>query len=146
MKYWGYFVVKLGAAALVLRLVWAGLYAFLPAPGLVLRQEMRRFGQDLRWTIVILAFWLFSVGLMYLLIWDQHRRCRVCVRRLRMPVEKGSWGRATLFSPPRRESICPYGHGTLQEPEIHEASSEAVEWRKHRGIWEELERVDQGRD
>ena len=47
-------------------------------------------------------------------IWDQRYRCRVCLRRLRMPVETGSWSRMLQFGRPRIEYICPYGHGTLR--------------------------------
>lgn len=64
-------------------------------------------------------FWLIAASFVYLIVWDQKGRCRTCLRRLRMPVESGSWSKATLFNPPRTESICPYGHGTLEQPEVH---------------------------
>ena len=57
-------------------------------------------------------------GVLYLIIWDQRYRCRVCLRRLRMPIETGSWGRMLQFGRPRIEYICPYGHGTLKEDEL----------------------------
>ena len=55
---------------------------------------------------------------LYLIIWDQRYRCRVCLRRLRMPIETGSWSRMLQFGRPRIEYICPYGHGTLKEDEL----------------------------
>ena len=60
-----------------------------------------------------------------------------------MPLEKGSWSRATLLSPPQKESICPYGHGKLTEPEVHTTGQKGAEWTPHDDdIWKELESLD----
>lgn len=161
MRYWAYFVAKLAAAGVVL----GGLLALLnwkwpvhpiqfrdvsrhapvmvfsgppPQPHILTYSPMR-FGSDLGYTFLMLILFLLAVGAVYLAWWDQRRRCRVCLRRLRMPVETGSWGRMLLFGRPRIEYICPYGHGTLIEDELQISGLENPEWTRHSDdIWEEL--------
>ena len=75
----------------------------------------------------------------FFIIRDQRYRCRVCLRRLRMPVETGSWGRMLQFGRPRVEYICPYGHGTLRTDEVQISGLATPEWTPQSGdIWEEL--------
>ncbi len=144
MKYWLYFAAKLAAVGGLLWAVWIGMNRLLPEPQTFLRYRVSRFPQDLPWTTAIFIYGLFAIGLIFLAVWDQRRRCRVCLRRLRMPVEHGSWSEATLFSPPRVESICPYGHGTWKEPEVHTSGAIHPEWRTNGDIWSELEQADRG--
>ena len=59
-------------------------------------------------------------------------------RRLRMPVRIGSWSRLLTIGRPGTEYICPYGHGTLTEPELQIAGAEDAEWKPHNDLWEEL--------
>jgi hypothetical protein len=143
LKYWTYFVAKLAALALVMLGAWALLDVLLPPPDLFLRHQVARFPQDLRWTSAILFLWLMAVGLVYVIVWDQRRRCRTCLRRLMMPVNRGSWGRATLMSPPETEMICPYGHGTLAEADTHLPTAHGSQWTEHSDdIWKELEELE----
>ncbi len=142
MKFWAYFVAKIGVAGAFLYAVWLLMTRLLPEPGSMFDYRLGRL-QDLRWTSALLLFWLLSVAIFYLIVWDQQRRCRICLRRLRMPVELGYWSMATIFSPPRTESICPYGHGTLEEPEVQITGRVPPSWRKHGDIWAELERRDE---
>src|SRR6266852_3018927 len=81
-------------------------------------RKASRFGFDLTYTLVVGVWFLISVRLLYLCIWDQRYRCRVCLRRLRMPITTGSWGRMLLVGRPRIEYICAYGHGTLKQEEL----------------------------
>ena len=98
-----------------------------------------RFGYNLRYTLAVLVWFLLFAGALYLVIWDQRYRCRVCLRRLRMPVETGSWSRMLQFGRPRIEYICPYGHGTLREDELQISGSRNPEWTPHSDdIWAEL--------
>jgi hypothetical protein len=145
MKYGAYFAAKLIAAAAFLSLVWLAMNRLLPAPQPFLRYRVGRFAQDLPWTTAILVFWLLSLGLLALIVLDQRRRCRVCLAVLRMPVEHGSWSTATIFSPPRTESICPFGHGTLEVPEIQSTGHNPPSWHAHQDIWTELQKLDSGR-
>jgi len=87
---------------------------------------------------LMLVFLLFA-GALYLIFRDQRYRCRVCLRRLRMPVARGSWSRILLFGRPQIEYICPYGHGTLREDDLHISGLSVPEWTPHSDdIWAEL--------
>jgi hypothetical protein len=143
LKYWGYFVAKILVAYVALDRLGRWIYSLIPEPEPLLQYRLARFAGDLLGTGVMLLFFLFCSGVLYLVIWDQRRRCRTCLRRLRMPVQRGHWGLATLLSPVRSESICPYGHGTLAEPDVRTTSTQQVQWREHsENIWRELESYD----
>jgi hypothetical protein len=95
--------------------------------------------QALLCNLALMLWFLLCAGVLYVIIWDQRHRCRVCLRRLRMPVETGSWSRILLSGRPRIEYICPYGHGTLTEEELQISGLEAPEWNPRSGdLWEEL--------
>lgn len=148
MRYWSYFAAKL----LVVSALFGGLGEALnrwwaPEKGLIrdslghasFRFTTPRFGSDLGFTLLVfLLFLAWTISLNF--IWrDQRHRCRVCLRRLRMPVETGSWSRMLLFGRPRIEYICPYGHGTLKEDELQISGPQDPEWTPHsEDIWEEL--------
>jgi len=139
MRYWAYFAAKLVAVA-------ATFYGLLVLLNWVWPPEPRffsyvppRFGYNLGYTLTVLILFLLFTGAMYFVIWDQRYRCRVCLRRLRMPVETGSWSRMLQFGRPRIEYICPYGHGTLREDELQISGLENPQWTAHSDdIWEEL--------
>src|SRR5262245_48204880 len=139
MRYWSYFAAKLIAAAAVLYGLLAILnWIYPPAPELF-EYLPPRFGYDLGYTLFVLVWFLMCTGALYLAIWDQRYRCRVCLRRLRMPVETGSWSRMLQLGRPRIEYICPYGHGTLKEDEFQISGAESPEWTPHSDdLWEEL--------
>jgi hypothetical protein len=139
MRYWSYFAAKLVAAAAVLYGLLAILnWIYPPAPELF-EYLPPRFGYDLGYTLFVLVWFLMCTGALYLAIWDQRYRCRVCLRRLRMPVETGSWSRMLQLGRPRIEYICPYGHGTLKEDEFQISGAESPEWTPHSDdLWEEL--------
>jgi len=117
----------------------------LPAPRPILYVYKPRHPYDLTSVLADGVFFLLSCGLIFLCLLDSKYRCRVCLRRLRMPVESGNWSRAILFSPPRVTSICPYGHGTLDVPEVHVSGQNPAEWHAHGDIWRELEALDRPR-
>ena len=139
MRYWSYFAAKLVAAAALLYGLLAILnWKYPPAPELF-EYSPPRFGYDLGYTLFVFAWFLLCTGALYLSIWDQRYRCRVCLRRLRMPVETGSWSRMLMLGRPRIEYICPYGHGTLKEDEFQISGTESPEWTPHSDdLWEEL--------
>lgn len=142
MKYWSYFAAKLAALAAVMSGLWWLVNFLLPPPQTFLRHQVSRFPQDLPWTTAILGLWLLAVGLFYVIVWDQKRRCRTCLRRLMMPVNRGSWSMAALLSPPETELICPYGHGTLAEADVHLSAAPGAVWTEHSDdIWKELEEL-----
>jgi hypothetical protein len=137
MKYWAFLSGKLAAAVLVLYYAWHGLKRLLPSPRPFLNIG-QPFGHDLSWTLAAGLHFVLGCGLIYLCILDQRYRCRVCLRRLRMPVETGSWGQMLLLGRPRIEYICPFGHGTLEVSEIQISGFEPPGWKAHEDMWTEL--------
>ena len=145
MRYWAYLAGKVVAAA-------APLYGLML---LIIRQFPKRpvraddvenawahlqtMNQDLMVDLYLLVWFLLCVGVLYMIVWDQRRRCRVCLRRLRMPIETGSRGSMLQLGRPQIETICTYGHGTLTEDEADIAVLTASEWKPHSDdIWDEL--------
>lgn len=143
MKYWSYFVAKLLGVGVVSFCVRWLILNTLPIPKQSQIYRHDPFSHDLLWTTVLMGWFLLSAGLVWLAILDQRFRCRTCLRRLRMPVATGSWSMATLFAPPKMEYICPYGHGTMKQPQVQIAGRELPAWQEHDdNIWRELEQLE----
>ena len=89
--------------------------------------------------LAMMGWFLLAAGMAYIIVWDQRYRCRTCLRRVRMPVETGSWGRMLLLGRPRVEYICPYGHGTLKEDKLQISGRVNPEWTPQSdNLWDEL--------
>jgi hypothetical protein len=138
VQYWGFLLLKFAGAAFgscfalwFLNLFWA------PHTRLF-HLAMGEFSYDLLYTTLVGVWFQFSFGLFYLAIWDQRYRCRTCLRRLRMPVETGSWGYMLQLGRPRIEYICAYGHGKLNIEEVQITGKVTPEWTEHGDLWEEL--------
>ena len=140
MRYWAYLGGKLVVAA-------AGLYMLLlmvaklwPAnPNHDPLAPLGHSGDWLLCDLALMGLFVLGAGILYLIVWDQRYRCRTCLRRLRMPVETGSWGRMLQFGRPRIEYICPYGHGTLREDELQISGLNNAEWTQNSDdFWDEL--------
>ena len=147
MKYWLYLGAKLLlGASVMLALQSALIHIYPPAP-----KPLPRFGaaqplflHDMLFTFAVLFVWLIGAGLMYLTIWDQRHRCRTCLRRLIMPIQRGSWGNMVIFGRPQTEWICPFGHGTLSIDELQITGHQMPDWQPHdHNIWKELESFEQ---
>jgi hypothetical protein len=95
-------------------------------------------GQALLSNLALMGWFLVCAGIFYLILWDQRRRCRVCLRRLRMPVETGSWSSMLQLGRPRIEYICPYGHGTLRQEEVQILGLETPQWDQTPDLWKDL--------
>jgi hypothetical protein len=138
MRYWAWFVAKLAVAAAGFRGLLKLVSRLFPPdrdPLAPLNDGMRFLLCDF---VLMLCFLLFA-GVLYLIVRDQRYRCRVCLRRLRMPVSTGSWSRTLEFGSPRVEYICTYGHGTLSEDDLHISGLSAAQWTPHsEDIWTEL--------
>ena len=139
MRYWAYLAGKLMAVAAV---AWGGFLAltrYWPAQRQFAYFYPPRFGHDLGYTLGALVWFLICCGMLYAVVWDQRYRCRVCLRRLRMPIEIGSWGRMLQFGRPEIEYICTYGHGRLNVAEVQISGAENPEWTPgQQDIWAEL--------
>jgi len=149
MKYWLYLLGKLVAGALLVCGLQAALVYFYPLPPPLLP----RFGpppplflHDMLFTFATMGVWLIAVGLFWVILWDQRRRCRSCLRLLIMPVATGSWGHLVTFGRPKTELICPFGHGTLSIEELQITGRQTPDWQPHdENIWKELESYYQAR-
>jgi hypothetical protein len=138
MRYWGYLAAKLAVAGAVLGGLLALLNRYWP-PEILGGQIHPRFAYNLAYTLITLIWFLLATVALYFIVWDQRYRCRVCLRRLRMPVETDSWGRMLQLGWPRIEYICPYGHGTLTADEVQISGLQNPEWKQNSdNIWDEL--------
>jgi len=138
MRYWAYLFAKLVAAAGILWGTRRLMAAVMPAPETFMYMRVGDpFVTDLGYTFIMLVFWLFGAGLLWLIVLDQRYRCRACLRRLRMPVHTGSWTHV-LFGAPKTEYICLYGHGTLKVDELQITGHQNPDWEPNEDIWKEL--------
>src|ERR1700757_2969696 len=141
MRYWALLAAKLVVAAVPMYALLAVISGLFPQ-----RPEyasdfwpLETGGQALACNLALMAWVLACARLFYLIRWNQRHRCRVCLRRLRMPVETGSWSRMLQLGRPRIEYICPYGHGTLKEEELQISGLANPEWTpQSEDLWEEL--------
>jgi hypothetical protein len=146
MKYWLYLVAKLVVAAGLVFALQAALVQNYPKPQIDPNQ-LADFGpppplflHDMLYTFLTLGIWLVAAGLFSLIVHDQRRRCRTCLRWLIMPINSGSWGHLVTFGRPRTELICPFGHGTLSIEELQITGRQSPDWQPHDDdIWKELE-------
>jgi hypothetical protein len=146
MKYWGYLLAKFAGAFALLWAIGYGAGKLFPKPSTTFwNQRQDPFAHDLTYTTAMMVYFLLTVGVIYLVIWDQRYRCRTCLRKLRMPVSAGSWPNMFLKGQPRMEYICIYGHGTLKVPEVELTGPKTMDWQPHNDdIWKELEALGTG--
>lgn len=138
MRYWAFLLLKIALAALISgSLLWLANWFWAPHTAFF-HVIPYLFGFDLGYTTAAGVVFLASYGLVYLVFLDQRYRCRVCLRRLRMPIETGSWSRMLQFGRPRMEYICIYGHGKLNVEEIQFTGLENPKWKEHQDMWSEL--------
>jgi hypothetical protein len=142
VRYWGYLVGKVVVSCAIASVFLCEInYSWTPRrPFPELNWGL--FGRDLLYTSLIGLWFLFVAGLLYLSVLDQRYRCRVCLRRLRMPIERGSWSRMLQFGRPEVEYICVYGHGRLNVPEVQISGIENPAWKQQGDMWSELYAAD----
>jgi hypothetical protein len=137
MKYWAYLIAKLVVAAgLVFGFGWL-INRLLPQQTPFTEGGRFPAHHDLAVNIALMLLALFAIGITWLIIWDQRYRCRTCLRRLRMPIQTGSWTHV-LLGAPRTEYICTYGHGTLKVAELQITGRTQPDWEPHEDMWKEL--------
>ena len=137
VRYWAYLVTKLAAAGgFLYGLRWVIGQTF-PTPDTFMYVRPDPFAHDLAYTFLMLLYSLIAMGLLWVVVWDQRYRCRTCLRRLRMPIQKGSWTHV-LLGAPLTEYICPYGHGTLRVADLQITGHQAPDWEPHQDMWKEL--------
>ena len=136
LRYWGWFALKIAGATAVTAL----LYAVLRNTLFRMEYLNQRF-DIIQFTFdgVLFGFFILPmvwVALVVLAVRDQRIRCRVCGRKLRMPLTQGSYS-ALLLDHPGLEYVCPYGHGKLLL-EYWVAVQPEPKWTKYGNIWQEL--------
>jgi hypothetical protein len=138
MRYWAWFAAKLAVSGCVFWGLLLCIAAIFP-PEKDPLVRLANGSSYLLCDLSLMLWFLLAAGTLYLIVWDQRYRCRVCLRRLRMPIVTGSWSRILQFGRPRIEYICPYGHGTLREDELQISGMSMAEWEPHSdNIWTEL--------
>lgn len=138
VRYWGFLAIKLVLACAIAAVFLCEInYSWTPLhPYPEINWDL--FARKLWYTALVGLWFLFLAGMLYLSILDQRYRCRVCLRRLRMPIERGSWSRMLFLGRPEVEYICIYGHGKLNVPELQISGIENPEWKEQGDIWSEL--------
>src|SRR5262245_42824564 len=127
MRYWGWFAAKVTVAAVFFWALLIQVFRLFPAEKDP-RGPLSHGAESLLGTLAVMGVFLLAAGPLYVIIRDQRYRCLTCLRRLRMPVEIGSWSRILELGRPRIEYICPYGHGTLREDELQISGRSIPEW------------------
>ncbi|MEP7354599.1 MAG: hypothetical protein ABI824_15335 [Acidobacteriota bacterium] len=137
-RYWGVLAAKLAVLLVLLKALDLFIVRLIPPPPKLFNVVRE---PPLSYMILILAFWLLTASAIFAVTWDHRLRCRTCLRRLRMPVTTGSW-KNVLFSRPRTEYICPYGHGTLKIEDLQITGHSEPDWEANEDIWKELISLD----
>jgi hypothetical protein len=128
-RYWAFFLAKSG-------LLVAGLAALLAEASARNALAIHPY----QFLVGMLADWLVIVGALLIFRWsilDQSRRCPVCLRRLGMPVSRGSWS-SPLLEPASTELLCDQGHGALSVSDAVTTLGEIRRWVALDDSWREL--------
>lgn len=136
LRYWLVLGVKLAGFVVV------ALCAWFVAHRTILRVELfsdhwpKALTSYLSLAVLVFALPGILAVLLLLIFRDQRFRCRVCGRRLRMPLESGSRSHP-MTQTPRVVYICPYGHGKLVT-ESWISGDAPDQWTTYGDIWDEL--------
>ena len=136
IRWWGFFAAKSAAVvAATYLLVWSVVHGLM---GWVSRTVYPMADEAAFWTFLPLAIAVLTWS-----IADQQKRCRICLRRLTMPVDVGRPG-SVLLNFAGTEMVCEDGHGMLYVPESESNSLERDRWRTLDESWAELFRSGGG--
>jgi len=130
LRWWAFFVAKT-----VLLLVATGLFAW----SFVHQLSIAIYGSIHPMTNAV-GLWVFlvlSLAPLSWAIWDQQRRCRVCLRRLGTPVPIGAPGHV-LLDWSGTELVCSEGHGVLYLPDSQANWLERARWDNLDASWADL--------
>ncbi|MGA2905306.1 MAG: ABC transporter permease [Candidatus Korobacteraceae bacterium] len=133
-RWWAFFIAK---AALLLLVT--GLFAWT-----AVRWLSVYFAGSIHPMANGIALWLFlifSIAPLSWAIYDQQRRCRVCLRRLGTPIQIGAPGHV-LLDWSGTELMCPEGHGVLYLPDSEANWLERDRWDNLDESWAGLFREE----
>jgi hypothetical protein len=142
MRYWAFLIAKLVVAAGVLLGLGLILHYLFPPYERFVDGGPFTASPGMIFALILQA--VFAICMFWLIIWDQRYRCRTCLRRLRMPIQTGSWTHV-LLGAPRTEYICTYGHGTLKVAELQITGHQQPDWEPHEDMWKELSSTEDTR-
>lgn len=120
-RWWGFF----GAKTVMLLLL-----------SFVIALELTHYGSVLLTGTVepmssIVSMWVFlvlAIGVLSWTVYDQRRRCRVCLQRLGLSVHVGCPGYTLLDCWAATELVCAQGHGMLYMPDTEASWLEGDQW------------------
>ncbi|HEV2116347.1 MAG TPA: ABC transporter permease [Terriglobales bacterium] len=120
-RWWGFFIAK---TSLLLMSCF------------VVALELAHYGSVLLTGAVqpmsnVVSMWVFlvlAIGALSWAIYDQRRRCRVCLRRLGLSVHVGCPGYTLLDCWGATELVCARGHGSLYMPDSEASWMEGDQW------------------
>jgi hypothetical protein len=119
--WWGFFTIKVVLLLLL---------------SLVVALAVTRYGSVLLTGTVepmsnVVSMWVFlvlAIGALSWAVYDQRRRCRVCLRRLGLSVHVGCPGYTLLDCWAATELVCSQGHGMLYMPDTDASWLEGDQW------------------
>src|SRR3954466_11579036 len=109
MRYWAWFAIKIAVASAIFEQLLKFVVALFPAVKDNPVAPLSHGADFLLCDLALMLLFLLAAGTLYAIVWDQRYRCRVCLRRLRMPISTGSLTGILQFGQPRIEYICTYG-------------------------------------
>ena len=120
-RWWGFF----GAKTVMLLLL-----------SFVVALELTHYGSVLLTGTVeplsnVVSMWVFlvlAIGVLSWTVYDQRRRCRVCLQLLGLSVHVGCPGYTLLDCWAATELVCAQGHGTLYIPDTDASWMEGDQW------------------
>jgi hypothetical protein len=134
-RYWAILAAKLVGIGVFAWALWLLAYATIFRVELFAR-ESHKLPASMAALLIALCLPGLLLVIIHLALRDQRFRCRVCGRRLRMPISHGK--RSRPFSdPPGMDYICTYGHGKLVT-EMWVSGDPPDEWTEYGDIWDEL--------
>jgi hypothetical protein len=115
---------------------FAGKTVLLLMLSLVVALDLTHYGSVLLTGMVqpmsnVVSMWVFlvvAIGALSWAVYDQRRRCRVCLRRLGLSVHVGCPGYTLLDCWAATELVCAQGHGMLYMPDSDASWMEGDQW------------------
>jgi len=133
MRWWGFFLLK---SAALIAAAYFGSWLVIHRLSVALIGSIDPMADEIAiWTFLPLAVAALSWSIL-----DQQKRCRICLRRLVMPIDIGRPG-SVLLNWAGTEMVCSEGHGTLYLPESESNSLERDRWNNLDQSWESLFRA-----
>ncbi len=130
-RIWAFFLLKAMAGLVPLAALWLFL------AGRVAPADVEVAAPFDSLLLLSWPFFLAACGVVGWAVLDQMSRCPLCLSRLRMPLEMGSWDHLWVDEP-ATEYICPFGHGKLYVSGPKRLGRGERRWTSYRDFWQSL--------